>query len=51
MTVCPNTGLTIPECSCQACLEQQLASFTAQPAKRLRGLRRRLIGARPRRAA
>jgi hypothetical protein len=24
MTVCPHTGLTIPECSCSVCLEAQM---------------------------
>jgi hypothetical protein len=24
MAICPRTGLTIPECSCDACLEQQI---------------------------
>jgi hypothetical protein len=24
MAICLNTGLTIPECSCSACLEDQL---------------------------
>jgi hypothetical protein len=25
MAICPHTGITIPECSCFACLEAQLA--------------------------
>jgi hypothetical protein len=24
MTVCSNTGISVPECSCRACLEAQL---------------------------
>ncbi len=24
MTVCPHTGLTVPECSCSVCLEAQM---------------------------
>jgi hypothetical protein len=24
LTVCPHTGLTIPECSCSVCLEAQM---------------------------
>jgi len=40
---CPHTGLTIPECSCPRCLEEQLRRF--QPAllrkKVRRGARRR----------
>jgi len=24
MAICPHTGLTIPECSCSACLEAQM---------------------------
>ena len=24
---CPNTGLTLPECSCSRCIERQLAQF------------------------
>ena len=24
MSICPHTGLTIPECSCSACLEAQM---------------------------
>jgi hypothetical protein len=27
MTSCPNTGLTVPECSCPHCLEEQLRQF------------------------
>jgi hypothetical protein len=33
MTVCPHTGLTIPECSCQACVQRQLADVTPLPVK------------------
>ena len=27
MSICPNTGLTLPECSCVACLQRQLEQF------------------------
>lgn len=27
MSNCPNTGLTVPECSCSSCIERQLAQF------------------------
>jgi hypothetical protein len=27
MTSCPQTGLTVPECSCPRCLEEQLRQF------------------------
>lgn len=27
MTVCPHTGLTIPECSCSVCLEAQMRRY------------------------
>ena len=27
MPNCPNTGLTVPECSCVSCLERQLEQF------------------------
>ena len=26
MAICPNTGLTIPECSCSRCLEEQISN-------------------------
>jgi hypothetical protein len=37
MTVCSNTGISVPECSCRACLEAQIERHmpsllgTAQP--------------------
>ncbi|MGZ8666169.1 MAG: hypothetical protein ACXWZM_03535 [Solirubrobacterales bacterium] len=27
MSNCPNTGLTVPECSCTRCIERQLEQF------------------------
>jgi hypothetical protein len=27
MSTCPNTGLSVPECSCVRCIEQQLERF------------------------
>ncbi len=27
MSNCPNTGLTVPECSCSRCIERQLDQF------------------------
>jgi hypothetical protein len=27
MSTCPNTGLTVPECSCSRCIERQLEQF------------------------
>jgi hypothetical protein len=27
MSTCPNTGLTLPECSCARCIEDQLRRF------------------------
>lgn len=27
MSTCPNTGLTVPECSCSRCIERQLERF------------------------
>jgi hypothetical protein len=27
MTICPRTGLAVPECSCRRCLEAQLRRF------------------------
>jgi hypothetical protein len=27
MTICPTTGLAIPECACPLCLERQLDQF------------------------
>lgn len=27
MSTCPNTGLTVPECSCRSCIERQLEQF------------------------
>ena len=31
MAICPRTGLTIPECSCSACLERQVRSHRPEP--------------------
>ena len=33
MQICPNTGITIPECSCSACLEAQLRRYRPGPAE------------------
>jgi hypothetical protein len=30
MSVCPETGLSIPECSCRRCLEEQVARMMPQ---------------------
>jgi hypothetical protein len=30
MTICPNTGLAIPECACTRCLERQLDQFAPE---------------------
>jgi hypothetical protein len=30
MSICPNTGLTIPECACTRCLERQLEQFAPE---------------------
>ena len=27
MSTCPNTGITLPECSCSRCIEDQLRRF------------------------
>jgi hypothetical protein len=27
MALCPHTGVTIPECSCSRCIEEQLKRF------------------------
>jgi hypothetical protein len=67
MTVCSNTGISVPECSCRACLEAQIerhqpsllnadpasAAPTIEMAAISRLSRFRLVGRlrRPRRAA
>ena len=30
MTLCPHTGLTIPECACAACVARQLERFAPE---------------------
>jgi hypothetical protein len=30
MANCPNTGLTVPECSCAPCIERQLEQFAPE---------------------
>jgi hypothetical protein len=30
MSICPNTGLTIPECACPRCVERQLEQFAPE---------------------
>ena len=30
MSTCPNTGLTVPECSCTRCIERQLEQFAPE---------------------
>ena len=66
MTVCPHTGVSLPECSCSACVEAlierhkplpetspdtvEMAAVSARPLGRLR-LTGRLRGLRQRRAA
>jgi hypothetical protein len=30
MSICPNTGLTIPECACRRCVERQLEQFAPE---------------------
>jgi hypothetical protein len=30
MSNCPNTGLTVPECSCTRCIERQLEQFAPE---------------------
>jgi hypothetical protein len=43
--ICPRTGLTVPECSCGSCLEEQIRRFmprllerdAAEPAARSNG--------------
>ena len=31
MSNCPETGLTVPECSCGRCIERQLEEFAPRP--------------------
>jgi hypothetical protein len=39
MSICPHTGLSIPECACARCLERQLEQFAPEliRLRRIRG--------------
>jgi hypothetical protein len=41
MTSCPQTGLAVPECSCQRCIEEQLRQFQPELLREVRADRNR----------
>lgn len=41
MMSCPQTGLAVPECSCQRCIEEQLREFQPQLLREAKGDRPR----------